>query len=378
MNINFIFYSIIPDFENFHRRREIEAIASKAGKDNKRVIYFNPPAFFIKKFLFKYTKHKNFEHPDIKICNLYTLCPMSWALKYPFLQLLFVATPIKIQTWYYKKQYLSPADTTISWFYKPDQYSYLKSLKPYIYLHYDNYKGDESYQFNKSKNFDATVNDCISNSLMTLICSAKLFEHYTLSNPSNVYYYPNAISRSLLQHQAADFNQTEEKVIGFIGQLDDSFDFSLLEKIASNFSDYKISLIGEVKNKIILDIAAKYSNIELLGYVSYENLSPKIKTFAIGICPYKQTDFNQYRNPLKISEYFSYGLPVVSVECDIDKGARKMVAVASSHNEFLELLKKELNDNNEEKAELRKAFTQNNCWDNRATFILDNIIKNNK
>jgi len=372
--VNFIFYSITNDFENFHRRREIEAIANDDSKGKGRVIYFNPPLFFIRR-LFSNSRKGKCSPSGIKILDLYTLIPMTWAMKSDLLLLLFVSIPAKLQTWYAKKRYFTVTET-ITWFYKPNQYLYLKSLKPYVYLHYDNYKGDESYSYSKNENFDETLECCISNSLLTLVCSAKLFENFKRNNSRVVHYYPNAISRKLLKNNPShNHSNKNEKVIGFIGQLDQSFDVELLDKIAHNFSDYQIRLIGPVTNEAIFEIAANHLNIELVGYVAYENLSFEIKKFSIGICPYAETPFNQYRNPLKISEYFSYGIPVVSVECDIDKRAREMVGVASNHNEFVELLMKELTSDNNDKAKKRKSFVENNCWDNRASFIVSEIKK---
>lgn len=372
--MNFIFFSISNDFETFHRKREIEAIANDKTNGDINVIHCNSPQFFIKKILSSATKRHQISQSDIRICDLYTFLPMSWVLKSKLLMYLFVTIPIKLQIIYIKKRYLN-SGRCISWFYKPDQYLYLKSLTPYIYLHYDNYQGDKTYQFSGDKRFNKVLNKCISNSLLTLVSSSKLFEKYKVISPSKVFYYPNAIARSLIQSNLINIKKNNKVVIGFIGQLDQTFDTVLLEKIARKFHDYKIKLIGEVKNKMVMDVADKHANIDLLGYMEYEKLSEEIKSFTIGICPYTATDFNQYRNPLKISEYFSYGIPVVSVKCDIDKKAEGLVGVASNHDEFLELLAIELDSDSKNKRDKRKKLAENNCWDNRSSFVIDEIIK---
>jgi len=377
LNINFIFFSISNNFETFHRKREIEAIADNKAKGNVKVIYFNAPQFFLKKLFSLASKRDKSSHPNIIICELYTLLPISWVVKSRLLVYLFVTIPITLQTLYTKGRYLT-SPNCISWFYKPDQYLYLKSLTPYIYLHYDNYQGDKTYYFSEDKKFNAILKKCISNSMLTLVSSFRLFEKYKNINPRKVFYYPNAISRSLIQPHFVDIKKKNEIVIGFIGQLDQTFDSVLLEKIASKFHDYKIKLIGEVKNEMVMDVADKYGNIDLLGYMEYENLSEEIKSFTIGICPYKATDFNQYRNPLKISEYFSYGIPVVSVKCDIDKKYEGLLGVASNHHEFLKLITVELDSNSQDKRSNRKKLIEDNCWDNRASFVINEIRKSIK
>ena len=375
--MNFIFYSITNDFESFHRKREIEAIASDTSNGSREVIYFGPPQFlFLKllKFIFKKDSNKKNKsnHSNIKILNLYALIPIKWALKLRILTYLFITLPIKLQTLYVKKYYLN-SNNYISWFYKPDQYCYLKSLGPYIYLHYDNYKGDKSYNFSHSEYFDITLQRCIENSLFTLVCSAKLFNKYKTINTDKVLYYPNAVSRTLIATEPSSEIITKEINIGFIGQLDKTFDVELITKIACAFTNCRIKLIGPITNNAKIDILREYKNIDLLGYIDYEELSKEIRSFSIGICPYTKTNFNQYRNPLKIIEYFSYGLPVVSVECDIDKKALKLVGIASNDDEFISLIKQELEDNNYNKVNSRKKFARNNCWDNRAEFIINKV-----
>lgn len=376
--MNFIFYSIANDFESFHRKREIEAIANDTSNGDIKVVYFRAPQFFLKKivksiFKMEHQKSTNIYH-NIKILNLHILMPMKWALKLKILTYLFITLPIKLQTLYVKKNYLNSNDC-VSWFYKPDQYSYLKSLKPYIYLHYDNYKGDKSYKFSHSEYFDITLQRCIDNSLFTLVCSSKLFNKYKTINTDKVLYYPNAVSRTLIAPESSSKIISEEVNIGFIGQLDKSFDVELVAKIAITFTNCRIKLIGPITSNAKIDILREYKNIDLLGYINYEELSKEIQNFSIGICPYTKTNFNQYRNPLKVIEYFSYGLPVVSVKCDIDKKALKLVGVASSDDEFISLIKQELEDNNDNTASIRKKFARSNCWDNRAEFII-NKVKN--
>lgn len=372
-SFNFIFFSISNDFGAFHRRQEIEEIANNIGEG--KVIYCLPPMFFIRKLCSISNKNnKKSKKSKVRVCNLYTLIPMSLALKVKTLMFLFVTLPVMLQVFYIKKFNL-PSIRTIMWFYKPNQYLYLKHLKPYIYLHYDNYKNDNNYSFSKDKKFDETLDLCIKKSLLTLVCSANLYCKFKVKYPKNIHYYPNAISRSLLRSRPLELGNKNKKVIGFIGQLDDSFDSFLLEKIAIRFPHYKIRLIGEIKQKNIFVIEAKYSNVELLGYVPYESLSSKMDVFSIGICPYKKSAFNKFRNPLKIYEYFSAGLPVVSMDCDIDKIVKSMTALASGHESFIQLLQQELATDNKYKAEQRRYFTANNCWDNRVCFVLSTINK---
>ncbi|MET6759750.1 glycosyltransferase [Pseudoalteromonas sp. NCIMB_1079] len=371
--LNFIFFSIASDFKSFHRKREIEAVI-KVG--DVKAVYYKPPESFLKglRRIFSFRKDEQ-EFDNLKILSLYVLIPMTWALKSKALMCLFVELPIKLQVSYARRNYLNTKDV-ISWFYKPNQYLYLKNLKPYIYLHYDNYKDDISYKFSSSEQFDKTLIDCISNSLFTLVSSSKLYETYKTIRSNGIYYYPNAISRELIPSNVDKLNkQNVSKVIGFVGQLDNSLDVELVKKISKAFKGYSIRLIGGY-SKVVFEALDGCENVELLGYMKYELLGEEIKNFSIGICPYKDNSFNKFRNPLKITEYYSYGLPVVSVNCDIDDKAKEFMGIANTHDEFIKSIKTQLAENTLSKNIQRRKYAEKNCWDNRISFLMNKISDN--
>lgn len=376
--MNFIFFSISNDYQTFHRKREIEAIADLVSKNDGGVIYFQPPVFFLKKLILiikRLFKNKISHKNSVKICGLYTLLPLGLVNNNNFAMNIFVTLPIRLQIKLAKNRFLTNKET-LNWFYKPDQYLLYKDLGPYIYLHYDNYSGDKNYKFSLDKRFEYTLMECIKNSLVTLVASSKLFLKYKDICQDKVIYYPNAISRSLLGDELFE-QENNSKIIGFIGQIDSSFDNVLIEKISDKYRDFTIYLIGPVKNDRVNDLVESKNNIISTGYIEYEELSNLIKKFDIGICPYKKSEFNQYRNPLKITEYFSYGIPIVSVACDIDPKIVDLVGVAYSDDEFIDLIDKELKSNNLEKVNQRKSYAEENCWDNRATLVLNKIIELN-
>ena len=162
-------------------------------------------------------------------------------------------------------------------------------------------------------------------------------------------------------------------VIGFVGQLDNSFDHELLGKLLSFYPDYRFVLVGPVSNDAVLNLNERYENLSLAGYVDYENLRDYLETFTIGICPYTQADFNRYRNPLKVYEYFSYGLPVVCTSCDVDPSIQHLVSITSDHNEFLTMLSSEIQSNSTEKENVRIRVADSNCWDNRSEFLISTL-----
>lgn len=367
--MNFVIFSTASQYEDFHRRPEIEALADRVADYGNKVLFFNRPNFILK-------GHKKVDkqpYTNIFVRNLYVLCPLSLAFKFSFLMLLLVKLPVFMQLFWHKKQQGLKKNKVINWIYKPDQYLYLKSFKPFVYLHYDNYEGDNHYFFSKDDRFKDTLSKCINNSLFTLFSSAKLLKESTSINKDKIYYYPNAIARSLVSEPSNKlFNKEEnnQKVIGFIGQLDNTFDYVLLEKIADNFPNYRIQIIGPIKNSRAKDVSAKFNNIELIGFVDYLSLPQYIQGFDIGICSYASNPFNLYRNPLKITEYFSYALPVVTCKCDMDINAIPLLSVANNGDEFIEKIRYEIESDNNEKKAQRLKYAKENCWDNRIDTLM--------
>jgi len=366
--MNFFFFSTDNTYETYHRRREVEAFSDEIYASNGKAIYFNRPMFFLKRNIILNKKPCQ----NVHVKNLYVGCPLSIAFKSSWLMFLLVTLPIKLQLWLITKQLKLKATEVIHWLYKPDQYLYLNSNTPHIYLHYDNYAGDKNYFFSSDKRFNGVLNSCVEDSVVSLFSSAKLIEESKGALKNKIHYYPNAISRTLQKTAENEgvSKKTGQKTIGFIGQLDDSFDVQLLVKLAESFPNHQIVLIGPVNNDCVAKAALKYGNIELKGYVDYNQLAGFIKTFNVGICPYSNSPFNAYRNPLKISEYFSYGLPVVSSICDIDLSARPLLSIAETNKQFIEQIAWEIANDSQEKANARLLFAKENCWDNRAEKVI--------
>jgi len=375
VNMNFFFFSTAKVYEAYHRRREIEAIADEISMNNGQAIYFNRPTFIFKRNRILNKK----PYRNVLVKNLYIGCPLSVAFKFNWLMYLLVTLPIKLQLWLIRKKIKLKLPEIVHWLYKPDQFLYLNLGRPYVYLHYDNYGGDKNYFFSSDKRFSSVLANCIKNSVVSLFSSAKLIEESEGELKSKLYYYPNAISRTLQETAVGDGvkNISDRKTIGFIGQLDDSFDTELLVKLADNFATHRLVLVGRVENNLITKAALDYDNIELKGYVDYNQLVEFIKTFDVGICPYTANPFNVYRNPLKVSEYFSYGLPVVSSLCDIDSSAEVLISMVENHEQFIEKISWEIANDSEDKRGARLLFAKENCWDNRAQEVMKLLKKYN-
>lgn len=98
--------------------------------------------------------------------------------------------------------------------------------------------------------------------------------------------------------------------IGFYGTLRDWVDLELIAHVARARPSWSIALIGQQLGD--LSALAGISNIHLLGQKKHGDLPAYCKGFDVGIIPYRLDERMTFVNPLKLREYLSAGLPVVS------------------------------------------------------------------
>jgi glycosyltransferase involved in cell wall biosynthesis len=98
--------------------------------------------------------------------------------------------------------------------------------------------------------------------------------------------------------------------IGFYGTLRDWVDFALIAHIARARPAWSIALIGQV----LCDVSAVSGlpNVHLLGQKRHDELPAYCKGFDAGMIPYRIDERMTFVNPLKLREYLSAGVPVVS------------------------------------------------------------------
>jgi glycosyltransferase involved in cell wall biosynthesis len=101
-------------------------------------------------------------------------------------------------------------------------------------------------------------------------------------------------------------------VIGFVGLIQDWVDLELVRYMAERHRDWTLVLVG----KSLVDTAAlaRLPNVRLLGRKPYEALPHYLKAFDVGLIPFKLNELTRNVNPIKLREYLSAGLPVVSTD----------------------------------------------------------------
>ena len=113
----------------------------------------------------------------------------------------------------------------------------------------------------------------------------------------------------------------------------DWIDLDLIAYVAEQRPTWTIALIG--KTAVDVTRLLRYPNVRLLGRKTYESLPGYCKAFSVGLMPFVVNELTASVNPIKLREYLSAGLPVVSTDLPEARNYQQSCRVARSPEELL-------------------------------------------
>lgn len=168
------------------------------------------------------------------------------------------------------------------------------------------------------ENYRSTLVDILKLSKMVLVSTNVLKSLYINYNYNTVV-EDNRLSKDCWIYDFKKINTEDNLTVLYFGTNTHSADFETiipaLDKISKKYPKFKVKLIG-VDDK-------SYENtpwIERVKIPDDAKIYPKFVEFLrkcsvdcfLGLAPLKETDFNLYKSPLKVMEYFALGLPVIA------------------------------------------------------------------
>jgi glycosyltransferase involved in cell wall biosynthesis len=146
-------------------------------------------------------------------------------------------------------------------------------------------------------------------------------------------HFHRAVSESL--PRPADLGPCDRPIVGFIGMIDEWIDLELIRQIALQYPHAEVVLIGEAR--VPTDLVQGIPNIRILGRKRFADLPAYLAQFAVTLIPFEITELTRAVNPIKLREYLSAGVPVVTTalpELEPFRG-RTGVDVVDDRAEFL-------------------------------------------
>ena len=156
----------------------------------------------------------------------------------------------------------------------------------------------------------------------------------------------------------ADLAAIPRPRLGFYGTLRDWVDFELIAHVARARPSWHVALIGQK----LTDTAAidGLPNVHLLGQKPHHELPAYCKGFDVGLIPYRIDERMRFVNPLKLREYLSAGLPVVSTPVPEVARYAPHVHVAADAPGFVAAIERALGET--EGAAARSALMTTETW----------------
>jgi uncharacterized SAM-binding protein YcdF (DUF218 family)/glycosyltransferase involved in cell wall biosynthesis len=156
-------------------------------------------------------------------------------------------------------------------------------------------------------------------------------------------------------------------VIGYVGGLHQWVDQDLIVALSLRMPDATFALVGPAQTDV--SALARCPNVRLLGQRPHELVPRYVRSFDVGIVPYRVAEYTLNVYPTKLNEYLVMGVPVVAT--DLPEIRRynglhgDVVDVASDAETFAAAIRRALNDSSAPDVARRVAAAHANSWTSR-------------
>lgn len=158
-------------------------------------------------------------------------------------------------------------------------------------------------------------------------------------------------------------------IVGYSGALESWFDVELLWQVAGAHPDCRFQLLGRVEDRRVLRLKER-PNIELVGEAPYSEVPNYMRTWDAAMIPFLINPLTEAVDAIKLYEYFSAGLPVVSTPLPQVERFRGLVYIGGDAGSFSKCLDQALAEDSGENRERRLAIARRETWADRALSLI--------
>jgi glycosyltransferase involved in cell wall biosynthesis len=202
--------------------------------------------------------------------------------------------------------------------------------------------------------------------------SLMLQKNRSAMSGKSVHYVPNGVDFNYFKsydYSAHPMEWPTRPVVGYVGALAEWFDFELLEYVVKNLPSFHFVLVGSTvsaTNPILQGLLQTYPNLQWMGQQPYVKIPAFIRSFDIGMIPFRRSPLIEGVSPIKLFEYSACGLPVVSIRWAELESYQHEVHLADTPADFVLGLTKATQNHNPEN---QKDFAARNSWKERVARI---------
>ena len=154
-------------------------------------------------------------------------------------------------------------------------------------------------------------------------------------------------------------------MVGYVGALDSWFDVEAVWQSALRNPQCRFVLAGRVEYQPINQLRT-LPNVEFTGEIPYSQVPALLAQFRVALIPFSVNPLTLMTNPIKLYEYFSCGLPVVSAPLPEAQAMDDLVYIAATPADFASQVARALQEDDPSLRARRKEIATRESWTARA------------
>jgi glycosyltransferase involved in cell wall biosynthesis len=183
-----------------------------------------------------------------------------------------------------------------------------------------------------------------------------------------------SVKRGLLVRNAASATQFPAAAVarppgplvaGYVGALDSWFDVEAIEQSAALYPQCRFILAGRIEFEPIQRLRA-LPNVEFTGEIPHTRVPELLAQFRIALIAFRVNPLTLMTNPIKLYEYFSCGLPVVTTPLPEAQAMGDLVYVGTSPADFARQVGLALEEDDPRQRARRREIAVRESWIARA------------
>jgi glycosyltransferase involved in cell wall biosynthesis len=179
---------------------------------------------------------------------------------------------------------------------------------------------------------------------------------------------PHGVDLGPWRHKAGEHHG--RVVVGFIGTLDYRLSITVLRAIALAHPEWRLRLIGPVKEGFDAGAFAGLRNVSLEPTIPAARVPATIASLDVGLMPYIEHPVTTHMTPVKTLEFLAAGVPAVARRLPALERYADHLYFADSPIEFVAGVERALADQTVERAYARRQVAEGHAWSTRLAEIV--------
>lgn len=242
-----------------------------------------------------------------------------------------------------------------------------------VYYYSDQYTAFREFNA-ETKSYTESLDRKLYENVDLIMCaSQKIHDNVAAKTRTKVVYFPHQVDYARFHNNSDpapdDIIHIKKPIVGYYGTLTESNDWETISYCAINRPQYSFVFIGR---KDFADTGMEnLPNVHFLGKKPFSEIPAYGHAFDVGIMFWTRKEWIVNCSPLKLREYLSIGILVVSTFIEeVKQNFNNIVYTADDKETFLKSLDDAITNKNAERIQLGFDKVKNDDWYNAVKIIM--------